>query len=552
MKYELTHDTIARQIYEQASDQLKARRRARLLVGRALERYRDRGVLLRQEDLDEVRPYEKSIHFSPAERQLIEASRRALAAAARRRRNIALGVIAALTLFLAIALWQWKAAAESAEAQRRMRLALQADRELNAGRPSVAFRLAQYAYSTKNDSSTQAVIDDVLRRLDNSRLYADLVHEGPVTRIGFGPGDSLLITASADGTIRLWDTLGWPRDTLHHRGPVTDFDLGSGGALLSASLDSTAGIWKMGGAEHRSAAHPAPVLSVDAHPTAPLLLTAAADRQVRLFNFEGDLIESFAAEDTILTAQFSPDGNYFLIASPGLVWVQGIKAGGRLILPRFKVEREVRKASFVQSDETRLATVLIGKDRTLILNSDGEVDTTAFYTLLNNEIRDYPAIEEVRFSHPIPGDTTKLLFITRDSLILWWTAKEFDEQLRPSGNIDYRIHPKAGVTWAGFSGANRYVLSASQTNWAEFWDLREKRISHRLQCVIHKAAFSASDRWMLTGAGDHSAKLWRLHPSGDRYQMEQLMKHFDARLRALLPEEKHRFRTPEQASPPSN
>jgi|GEM_PF-3663788 len=541
MKYELTHDTIARQIYEQASEQLKARRRARLIVQRALERYQERGVLLRQEDLDEVRPYEKSIRFSSAEQQLIRESRNALAAAARRRRNIALGIIALLTFFLAVALWQWKSAAESAAAQRRMRLALQADRELNAGRPSVAFRLAQSAHSPRNDHSTRSLIENILQRLEESRLYADLSHEGPVTQLAFGPQDSLLITGSADGTVRLWDTLGRLRHTLSHRAPVTGIDLGTGSALVSTSLDSTIGIWTLDGQAQLRIPQPAPILSVDAHPRLPLLLTAAADRQVRLLDFEGNLVKSFPMEDTILTAQFSPDGSYFLIASPGMVWVQAIKAEGKLILSRFRVQRPVREASFVQSDDARLATVVIGKSGTHILNSEGIVDTTGFYKFLNEEIGDNPKIKTVRFSHLYPAQRPKLLFVSSDSLIQWWTAREFDEQNRPSGNIDYRIHPKAEVTWAGFSGSNRYVLSASGTHWAEFWDLDERKVSHRLQCIIHKAVFSTKDQYMLTSAGDHSAKLWRLRTAGAPKEFQVLLQHFDERLRPLLPEEKQSF-----------
>lgn len=106
MKYELAHDTLARQIFEKASVDAKARRKTQALVARAVERYQERQVLLTQDDLDEIRPFEKTIDFKAEELLLIQNSKKAIRKATQRRNFIIISVILVLAIALGVAVFE--------------------------------------------------------------------------------------------------------------------------------------------------------------------------------------------------------------------------------------------------------------------------------------------------------------------------------------------------------------------------------------------------------------------------------------------------------------
>lgn len=85
MKFEVTHDSIAKQVNEKASTNAKARKKAKALVDYALRRYQERSILLTQDELDQVRPFQSVISFDAKEEKLITESQKALRKSARRK-----------------------------------------------------------------------------------------------------------------------------------------------------------------------------------------------------------------------------------------------------------------------------------------------------------------------------------------------------------------------------------------------------------------------------------------------------------------------------------
>ena len=105
MKYELIHDTIARQIYEKASVEARTRRKVEKHIRERYEAFQLRNAKLTQDDWDYIIPYLQEVNISREEAQFVERGRRMLSAAKNRRLWMAIGVIAALSILLGISVW---------------------------------------------------------------------------------------------------------------------------------------------------------------------------------------------------------------------------------------------------------------------------------------------------------------------------------------------------------------------------------------------------------------------------------------------------------------
>jgi hypothetical protein len=77
MKVELSHDALARRIYEKASAEDKMRLKVTNFVRSRYAYYKENRILLKTDDLAYIDPYVESIDLSDAERKFISDSRRA-------------------------------------------------------------------------------------------------------------------------------------------------------------------------------------------------------------------------------------------------------------------------------------------------------------------------------------------------------------------------------------------------------------------------------------------------------------------------------------------
>jgi WD40 repeat protein len=102
-------------------------------------------------------------------------------------------------------------------------------------------------------------------------------HDGSVNTAVFSPDGKYVVTASSDGTARLWDLEGNQLQVFEgHGGAVKSALLSPGGQyLITGSEDNTARVWNLNG--------------------------------IRVYEFKG-------FNDIIHFASFSPDGKYVLIA----------------------------------------------------------------------------------------------------------------------------------------------------------------------------------------------------------------------------------------------
>ena len=211
MKYELNHDAVAKQIFEKASGEMKARRKVEQFVKDNYERYLSRQVLMTQEQLEEIRPFREALNLSTGEKEFIEKCENALKAAQRRRFIIVSSVIIALTLLASLAAWQWYKAAKQQRIAEAGRLALLAQQQLSAYNFNDAFNLTQESLERDPDNNIAKDIQSRIfhRASDNTLLTPlcinTLQEKSAVIKTALNTEGSMMALLESDSTVKVFD-----------------------------------------------------------------------------------------------------------------------------------------------------------------------------------------------------------------------------------------------------------------------------------------------------------------------------------------------------------
>ena len=149
---------------------------------------------------------------------------------------------------------------------------------------------------------------------------APLTHATEVNALKFLPSGDRVLTASDDGTARIWDLNGWPAAVLNgHLGPVSGVDVTTDGKLIAtASVDGIARIWD-GGSGRMLAQFPGTIRlrAVSIRNDDKAIVAAGADGVARLWDIATarQIGELKSQSSAIRSAQFNPDGSQVLIVT---------------------------------------------------------------------------------------------------------------------------------------------------------------------------------------------------------------------------------------------
>ncbi|PHN05856.1 WD40 repeat domain-containing protein [Flavilitoribacter nigricans] len=527
MRYELSHDSLARQILDRVSGEAKARRQAELLVARAHKRYLDKKILLNQEDLDEIRPHEKAINFSPGEQQLIRESKAALARAARRKRQIVIGVISILSVFLLIALWQWQRSVASTRA-------LKAKVSYENGWVTQAFRHAQSAQNILVvDQDTRGTIREVLQDIYQSGLQYDLLHDQPIKGLDINPQEEYILSITAGTNAYVWDFQGKLRYLIEHpESPRKARFLPWGGSReLLTIAGNTAYLWNGGGGQEWRYEMSGPILDFDfSIPNKTILLQTEND--FILLDERGKAWNFALPPAPLIRASISPNGNELL-----LVWPDSVSSlplsFAELGKPkkRFTIPGPVRDAQYIASDQIQMQVLVGFPDSThLVFDISGKVDTFSFYKYLNQELARFPPVE--RFAFSAPGSTSPITLFQTDSVsIRFWSAYRKTKDGQRAGIIDFYTRYDLAILNTTFSPSGRYLLTASADGRVDIWEIEGavKERYRRFRAQIRLAQFARDDAYLITSAGDRTVKVWRLNELKDR-NAEEVIEFYEERL----------------------
>ncbi|MBD1860074.1 MULTISPECIES: toll/interleukin-1 receptor domain-containing protein [Trichocoleus] len=147
-----------------------------------------------------------------------------------------------------------------------------------------------------------------LRKLDK--------HHAILHKVSFSPDGTMIATASADGTAKLWTLQGREIVTLKHNDRVQDVQFSHDGqTVATASDDRTAKLWNLKGQELQTLSdHRDRVFQVSFSPDRQTIATASNDNMIRFWNFKGQLLKAINQNHEIYRMNFSPDGQHLLVA----------------------------------------------------------------------------------------------------------------------------------------------------------------------------------------------------------------------------------------------
>ncbi len=291
-------------------------------------------------------------------------------------------------------------------------------------------------------------------------LGSILEHANPVRSAAFSPDSTRLVTASDDGTTRVWNAADGQliAELKGHTGDVNSAAFSPDGTrLVTASRDQTARVWNAadGSLIAELKGHTGDVNSAAFSPDGTRLVTASDDDTARIWNAaDGSLIAELKGHaDTVWSAAFSPDGTQVVTAS---------------------------------SDRT--ARVWNAADNKLIAELKGHANW----------------VNSAAFS----PDGTRLVTASTDQTARVWNAADNKLIAELRGHTDW-------VNSAAFSPDGTRVVTASADQTARVWNAADGAFIAELKGHtdwVNSAAFSPDGTRVVTASSDTTVRVWPLEP----------------------------------------
>jgi WD40 repeat protein len=271
-----------------------------------------------------------------------------------------------------------------------------------------------------------------------------------------------------------------------------------GRRVLTASSDGTARIWnaEMGKVVSTLAGHAASVFAATFNMAGSKVVTCSEDGSIKLWDTDsGNSIGTLEkASDAVINCKFAPDGNISAVTKGGVIkrwsWQTGL------------VEVLFRETS--------------GDLSSAVFNADGSriviVDSNATTRLINLSRHD-PEIA-------LEGHTslvTSIAFSPDGKLVVTGstdrTARVWDAD---SGKTLLVLEGhQAPVTSAKFSSDGKKLVTAAKDNTIRIWDSQTGNSTGILRAhadVISDVSFSADDRLLVSSSHDGTARIWSADP----------------------------------------
>jgi WD40 repeat protein len=493
-------------------------------VGRDLET-----ICLRCLEKDPIRRYATADALAQDLRRWLDGepiAARPVAAAARiwmwsRRNRIVAGLLAALVVLALGTTWQWWRAEGLLRQARREASSEAIDHALaicaggDVGRGML--RLAEALETAPSDAADlkRAIRANLVAwsrhqmQLTNLLRHSDLIHF-----VAFSPDGRTAVTASPDGTARLWDAFtGAPRGApLRHDGGVMQAAFSPDSRyLITASLDRTARLWEVDGCRPAGAPlrHRGPVRSVAFSPDGRTVLTGSNDGAAQIWEVASQQPKGqpLRHQGWVQQVFFRPDGNVAITAGQvdNTVRLWDLRTGQAIgePMPYHPGRRDNRAPRwFVCS--TNGESILTNGSRGAGQQECARVWDATSGRPLGPPLCHHDDIRAVGLS----GDGNVAMTGSDDRTARLWDAHTGKSRCGP-------LRHQGQVLAVALNAAGTLALTGSEDRTARLWKVSSGEpvgdpLHHPGQVLA--VAFRPDGRAVLTGCDDGIARLWTLAP----------------------------------------
>ncbi|MEL6159428.1 MAG: caspase family protein [Cyanobacteria bacterium J06627_32] len=350
--------------------------------------------------------------------------------------------------------------------------------------------LAVHAHQLLSDLAVgSSEVNQVLRSSLTVPESTSLIHQAAVTDVSYRPDGQQMATASADGSVRLWDVATQQAlFELRHEAAVTAVSFSPDGRqVATASVDGKARLWDATtGREGTAFEHDDSVNSVIFSPDGKRLATASDDQTAAVWDAKtGQKLGAYAHEDGVTDVSFSSDGARLATASydqAAIIW--SVSTGQALSV--FEHEDIVTSVSF-DPVGNRLATASADA-----IAQIWDADTETVRLTLQHD--DW--VNDVSFS----ADGKYLVTSSDDYMARVWDASQ--------GDLRLQLQHDDWVNAVAFSPDAQQLLTASEAYLASIWTLEtgEGALGH--QGEVTAVSFSPDGQQVATASRDSTARLW--------------------------------------------
>ena len=293
------------------------------------------------------------------------------------------------------------------------------------------------------------------------RQICTFEHDDMVMSVAFSPNGKYIVSASSDGTVKLWDVEDEElvRTFEGHDDMVMSVAFSRDGKyIVSASDDDTVKLWEIKG------------------------------RQVRTFN------------DRVYSVAFSPDGKY-IVSGSGENTVKLWETGSGRLIHTF------------EGHDDYVSSVAFSPDGKYIVS--GSDDNTINLWNVENEVlvRTFEGHKDIVNSVAFSPDGKYFVSGSGDETIKLWGKKERLIRTFKGHNVLVRS--------VAFSPDGKYIVSGGGDDRKEkkryfalkLWDVESGELIRTFEGhngMVYSVAFSPDGKYIVSGSGDNSLILWGL------------------------------------------
>ncbi len=328
-------------------------------------------------------------------------------------------------------------------------------------------------------------------------------HTGSVNQLRFSPKDSSLVSASTDGTLKIWSTINYQllRTIEAHPAPVHDVAITPDGAqLVSAGMDGTTRVWNTATGEQvlLLRGHTGSTLGVAVSPDGSRIATSGFDNTVRLWDRRTgeEKITLRGHKDTVFGVDFSSDGQKLASGSfdnTVRLWDAGA------------IDERTRLSSFEMAgaDSLRVNSLAYSPDRQHVAMGCWDATVRIWDTNTRKEVLSLPGHKIVVFSVAYSPDGGRIASASWDG-----TVKVRDAF---TGRELFSCPHATPVHSVAFSPDGTKLASGCWDGLVKIWDARTGQELHSCDRHLLPAlclAFSPDSKRLASASGDRTVSVW--------------------------------------------